>query len=217
MPFPSRFPLDARSGEPAQPGSLIVVEDGDILMRRDLPQYAPSAQVHVIEAAQSLEDFRLGRGPGALESAESHADRAMTTFRVRTGEGDVDVWLVAVTYMVELWATRYSDDRPTVFDPAPPPPSPFTPVSPMRLEKISRESHRLILDAGRRLDRAQQGTDDLDLARVQHAMHEAARLLRAEMDALSMPLWVLICCYCAQVQAETLRLLRASTPAADSA
>ncbi|MFD6967429.1 hypothetical protein [Streptomyces sp. NPDC059949] len=214
MPFPPRLPLSARSGEPALPGSLIVVEDGDILMRRSLSEYAPSAQVKVIEAAKALEGFRLGRGPGALEGAESHADRAVTTFRIRTGEGDVDTWQVAVTYMVELWATRYSADRPTVFDPAPPPPSLFTPVSPMRLEKISRESHRLILDAGRRLDRAQRGADDRDVARAQHAMHEGARLLHDQLDGLSMPLWVLISRFCAEIHAENLRMLRAPAPGA---
>ncbi|MFF4531697.1 hypothetical protein ACFY1P_20795 [Streptomyces sp. NPDC001407] len=207
--------LPAEPGEPAAPGSLVVVEDGDILMRRGLADYAPSAQVHVIEAAMALEDFRLGRGPGDLESAEASADRAITTFQARTGERDVAAWQTAVTFMVELRAARYSADRMPVFDPVPPVPSLFTPVSPMRLERISHEGYTRILDAGRWLDRARRGGKESDIARVQHAIGEAARLLRDELSGLSLPLWVLICRYYAETHGENLRL-RSSTGTAST-
>ncbi|MFI5987729.1 hypothetical protein ACIBEA_43605 [Streptomyces sp. NPDC051555] len=200
-------------GEPATPQSLVVVEEGlDILMRRGLEEYAPSAQVSMFESARALEDFRLGGGPGALERAEVCADRAITTFQVRTGERDVAAWQVAVAYLVEMLAARYSAERMPAFDPAPPVPSLFTPVSPLRLEKITPEGHLRVLDAGRALDRARRG-DALDVARAQHAIHDAARLVRAEMDGLSMPLWVLICRYGAEVLAYNLRLRPPSSPA----
>ncbi|WP_424892199.1 hypothetical protein [Streptomyces sp. XH2] len=200
--------LPAEPGEPAAPGSLIVVEDDDILMRRGIDHYAPSAQGHVMEAAKALEDFRLGHGPGALESAEASADRAITTFQVRTGERDVAAWQIAVTFMVELRAARYSADRMPVFDPAPPVPSLFTSVSPMRLERISHEGYTRILDAGRGLDRARRSGKELDIVRTQHAIGEAARLLHDELDGLSLPLWVLICRFCAETYGENLRLRR---------
>ncbi|MFE3559451.1 hypothetical protein ACFXKW_32040 [Streptomyces sp. NPDC059193] len=200
-------------GRPATPRSLIVAEDGtDILMRRGLEQYAPSAQVSMFESAQALEDFRLGGGPGTLERAETCADRAVTTFQLRTGEHDVAAWQVAVTYLVEIAAARYSADRMAVFDPAPPVPSLFTPVSPLRLEKITPEGHLRVLDAGRALHRARHG-DAMDTARAQQAIHGAARLVAAELDGLSMPLWVLICRYGAELLAYGLRPRTPTGPA----
>ncbi|WP_327740468.1 hypothetical protein OG749_46125 (plasmid) [Streptomyces nojiriensis] len=211
MNLPSRPALPAEPGDPAAPGSLILVEEGDILMRRGLTDYAPSAQVAVIEAAKALEDFRLSHG-ASPERAEIHTVRAIATFQVRTGERDAAAWQAAVVYMVELWATRYSAGRLAVFDPVPPSPSPLTPVHPLRLEKISRGAHDHVLGAGRSLERAARGTDTMDATRAQHRMHEAARLLHDELDGLSMPLWVLISRYCAEVHAESLRILRASPP-----
>jgi len=190
-----------------------VVEDGrDILLRRPLEDHARSAQVNVFEAARALEEFRAGGGPGAVERAEEAADRAITTFQVRTGEKDVAAWQTAVTYMVELYATRHSAHRLSVFDPAPAPPSLFTPVSPLRLEKISHSGHTRILRAGRSLKRAQRGGDEMDIARAQQAIHEAARLLHHELDGLSMPLWILIVRFCAEIHADNLRAHRAAAP-----
>lgn len=206
--------LPAAPSEPTAPGSLVVVEDGrDILMRRSLESYAPSAQVNVVEAARALEDFRLGGGPGALDSAEENADQAITAFQVRTGERDVAAWQVAVTYMVELLATRYSAGRLPAFDPAPAAPSLFTPVSPMRLEKINHDAHTGILTTARLLERSRRELDEMDIARSQHSIHEAARLLRHELPGLSMPLWVLICRFCAETHAHTLRDRATTGPA----
>ncbi|MFJ3946272.1 hypothetical protein [Streptomyces griseoaurantiacus] len=205
MPFPPRPGLPAEPGEPAAPGSRILVEDGDILMRQSLEDYARSAHVHVIESAKKLEDFRLGGGDGALDSAETSADRAITTFAARTGEPDPACWHAAVLYMVELRATRYSRTRASVFDPSPRSPSLFTPGSPMRVESISREAHEHVLSAGRSLGRARRGSDTMDFARAQHAIHEAARLLAGELPGLSVPLWILIGRYCAETEAENLR------------
>ncbi|MEU6350087.1 hypothetical protein ABZ896_12240 [Streptomyces sp. NPDC047072] len=212
MSFPSHPQLPAEPGEPAAPGSLITVEDGDILMRRGLQDYAPSAQVHVVEAAHALEEFRLGGGPGRLASAETSADKAITTFESRTGERDAAAWHSAVLYMVELRAVRHGRGRLAVFDPAPPPPSLFTPGSPMRLERVSREAHEHILAAGRSLERAQRGDDTMDVARAQHAVYEAAQLLVGQLPGLSVPLWVLIARFCAETHAETLRQARAGDP-----
>ncbi|MER5550039.1 hypothetical protein ABT072_48555 [Streptomyces sp. NPDC002589] len=207
-----RLPLSPEPGEPTAPGSRITVEGGDILMRRGLNDHARSAQVNVIEAAKALEDYRLGHG-AALERAEALADRAVTAFQERTGEYDVAAWQAAVVYMVELWATRFSADRPATFDPAPPPPSMFTPVHPMRLDKISREAHDHVLSAGRWLERGgARGTDTRDTGRAQHSMHEAARLLHGELDGLSMPLWVLIGRFCAEIHAENIRFLKTFAP-----
>ena len=203
--------LSPEPGEPAAPGSRIVVEAGDILMRRSLTDHAPAAQVHVIETAKALEDFRLGHGT-ALERAEVLLDRAIATFQERTGEHDEAAWQAAAVYMVELWATRYSAARPTAFDPAPPPPSRLTPAHPLRLETVSREAHDLLLSAGRSLERRARGLDSMDVVRAQHGMHKAARLLHDQLDGLSMPLWVLICRFCAEIQAENLRILKAPAP-----
>ncbi|WP_435057788.1 hypothetical protein [Streptomyces sp. bgisy060] len=208
MPFPSPEP-----GEPAAPGSRIVVEPGDILMRRSLTDYAPAALVHVAEAAKALEDFRLGHST-ALERAEILLDRAASAFQQRTGEHDVAAWQAATVYMVELWATRYSATRLNAFDPAPAPPSRLTPAHPLRLETVSRSAHEHLLSAGRYLERSARGVDEAVVARAQHAMHEAARLLHDQFDGLSMPLWVLICRFCAEVQAENLRILKAPAPGA---
>ncbi|WNI20039.1 hypothetical protein [Actinacidiphila sp. ITFR-21] len=209
--------LPSEPGEPAAPGSLITVENGtDILMRRSLEDYAPSAQVNVLEAAQALEDFRLGGGPGALARAEENADRAITAFQIRTGERDVAAWQVAVTYIVELLATRYSAERLSAFDPAPPVPSLFTPVSPMRLEKISYDAHTGILTAARLLERSRREVDEMDVARSQHSIHEAARLLQDELPGLSLPLWVLICRFCAEAHAHTVRGRATTDPAVTS-
>ncbi|WEH37819.1 hypothetical protein PZB75_30930 (plasmid) [Streptomyces sp. AM 4-1-1] len=187
------------------------MEAGDILMRRSLTDHAPAAQVHVIEAAKALEDFRLGHG-AALERAEALMDRAITTFQERSGEYDEAAWQAASVYMVELWATRFSAARLTVFDPAPPPPSRLTPAHPLRLETVSREAHEHLLRAGRSLERAPRRTDEMDVVRAQHAMHAAARLLHDQFDGLSMPLWVLIARFCAEIQAENLRILKAPAP-----
>ncbi|WP_250569455.1 hypothetical protein [Streptomyces sp. CJ_13] len=214
MPFPPRPLLSPEPGEPAAPGSRITVEAGDILMRRGLNELARSAQVAVIEAAKALEDFRLGNG-AALGRAETLACRAIATFQERTGEPDEAAWQAAVVYMVELWATRYSAGRPAAFDPAPPPPYLFTPVHPLRLETVSRDAHDHVLGAGRSLERAARGLDTRDTARAQHGMYEAARLLHEQLDGLSMPLWVLISRFCAEIHAETLRILK--TPAPGSA
>lgn len=214
MPFPSRPELPAEPGEPAAPGSRIVVEEGDILLRRGLQDYAPSAQVHVVEAARALEEFRLGGGPGALESAETSADRAITTLGVRTGERDAAGWHSAVLYMVELRAVRHGRGPLSVFDPAAPSPSLFTPGSPMRLERISRTAHEYILAAGGSLERARRSDDTMDFARAQQAMHEAARLLIDQLPGLSLPLWVLICRYCAETHSENLRILKTPAPGA---
>ncbi|WDN55903.1 hypothetical protein [Streptomyces clavuligerus] len=208
MPSPSAAPE-----EPAALGSRIVVEAGDILMRRGLTDHAPAALVHVIEAAKALEDFRLGHST-ALERAEILLDRAIATFRHGTGEHDEAAWQTAAVHMVELWATRYSPARLTVFDPAPPPPSRLTPAHPLRLETVSREAHRHLLDAGRCLERTACGLGPMDTARGQHHMHEAARLLHDRFDGLSMPLWVLICRFCAEIHAESLRILKAPAPGA---
>ncbi|MEU0022111.1 hypothetical protein ABZ173_31100 [Streptomyces rochei] len=207
MPFQSPEP-----GEPAAPGSRIVVESGDILMRRSLTDHAPAAQVHVIDAAKALEDFRLGHGTARLDRGEVLLDLAIATFQARTGEHDEAAWQAATVYMVELWATRYSAARPTAFDPAPPPPSRFTPAHPLRLETVSREAHDHILGAGRSLERKTRGVDLMDVVRAQHGIHEAARLLHDQLDGLSMPLWVLIARFCAEVQAENLRILKAPAP-----
>ncbi|WP_331728989.1 hypothetical protein OG592_43075 (plasmid) [Streptomyces avidinii] len=203
--------LPPEPGDPAAPGSRITVETGDILMRRGLNDHAPSAQVHVIEAAKALEDFRLGRNT-ALARAETLAGRAIATFQERTGEHDEAAWQAAVVYMVELWATRYSANRPAAFDPAPPPPSLFTPVHPLRLETVSRDAHDHVLGAGRSLERTARGLGTMDTARAQHGMHEAARLLHDQLDGLSMPLWVLISRFCAEIHAETLRTLKTPAP-----
>ncbi|MFC7983611.1 hypothetical protein ACFWXE_15145 [[Kitasatospora] papulosa] len=208
MPF-----LSPEPGEPAAEGSRIVVEAGDILMRRSLTDHAPAAQVHVIEAAKALEDFRLGHG-SALERAEALLDRAITTFQERTGEHDEAAWQAAAVYMVELWATRFSAARLTAFDPAPPPPSRFTPAHPLRLETVSREAHDHVLRAGRCLERTVRRLDETDVVRAQHGMHEAARLLHDQLDGLSMPLWVLIGRFCAEIQAENLRIRKAPAPGA---
>ncbi|MEU8542913.1 hypothetical protein AB0C52_23505 [Streptomyces sp. NPDC048717] len=201
----SQFP---EPGDPAAPGSRILVEAGDILMRRSLTDHAPAAHVHVIDASKALEDFRLGHG-NALERAESLLDRAIVTFQQRTGEHDEAAWQAAAVYMVELRATRHSATRLTVFDPAPAPPSRFTPWHPMRLEAVSRAAHEHLLSAGRHLERSARGLDEADVARAQHGMYEAARLLRHQFDGLSVPLWVLITRFCAEVQAENLRILKA--------
>ncbi|MFH9818400.1 hypothetical protein [Streptomyces sp. NPDC017230] len=208
MPF-----LSPEPGEPAAAGSRIVVEAGDILMRRSLTDHAPAAQVHVIEAAKALEDFRLGHA-AALERAEALLDRAVTTFQERTGEHDEAAWQAAAVYMVELWATRFSAARLTAFEPAPPPPSRFTPAHPLRLETVSREAHDHVLRAGRCLERTVRRLDETDVVRAQHGMHEAARLLHDQFDGLSMPLWVLIGRFCAEIQAENLRIRKASAPGA---
>ncbi|MFD8413980.1 hypothetical protein ACFV2Q_19850 [Streptomyces sp. NPDC059650] len=208
MLFPS-----AESEEPAAPGSRIVVEAGDILMRRGLTDHAPAALVHVIEAAKALEDFRLGHST-ALERAEILLDRAIATFQQGTGEHDEPAWQAATVYMVELWATRYSAARLPAFDPAPPPPSPLTPAHPLRLETVSREAHQHLLDAGRCLERTARGLESMNTARGQHHMYEAARLLHDQFDGLSMSLWVLICRFCAEIQAENLRLLKTPAPGA---
>ncbi|MFE0777000.1 hypothetical protein [Streptomyces sp. NPDC058861] len=208
MPFQS-----SEQEEPAAPGSRIAVEAGDILMRRSLTDHAPSAQVHVIETAKALEDFRLGHG-ALLERAEVLLDRTIVTFQARTGEHDEAAWQAAAVYMVELWATRYSAARLTAFDPAPPPPSRFTPAHPLRLETVSREAHDQILGAGRSLERKTRGVDLMDVARAQHGIHEAARLLHDQLDGLSMPLWVLIARFCAEIQAGNLRILKAPAPGA---
>ncbi|WP_307815045.1 hypothetical protein, partial [Streptomyces clavuligerus] len=142
------------------------MEAGDILMRRGLTDHAPAALVHVIEAAKALEDFRLGHST-ALERAEILLDRAIATFRHGTGEHDEAAWQTAAVHMVELWATRYSPARLTVFDPAPPPPSRLTPAHPLRLETVSREAHRHLLDAGRCLERTACGLGPMDTARGQ--------------------------------------------------
>ncbi|GAA1193464.1 hypothetical protein GCM10009578_038370 [Streptomyces rhizosphaericus] len=205
MTFPPRPDLPAEPGDPAAPGSRILVEDGDILMRRGLEDYARSGHVHVIESAKELEDFRLGAGTGALGRAEASADRAITTFAARTGEPDPACWHAAVLYMVELRASRYSRTRAAVFDPSPRSPSLFTPGSPMRIESISREAHERILSAGRSLERARRGSDTMGIARAQHAVHDAARLLTDQLPELSMPLWTLIGRYCAETEAENLR------------
>ncbi|WP_055535908.1 hypothetical protein [Streptomyces graminilatus] len=208
---PPRLPVPAAPGESAAPGSAVVVEDGrDILLRRSLEDYARSAQVNVFEAARALEEFRAGGGPGALERAEEAADRAITTFQVRTGEKDMAAWQTAVTYMVELYATRHSAHRLSVFDPAPAPPSLFIPISPLRLEKISCDGHALVLRAGGLLERARRGGDEMDTARAQQAIHEAARLLHHELDGLSLPLWILIVRFCAEIHADSLRAHRAA-------
>lgn len=209
--------LPSEPGEPAAPSSLIALEDGtDILMRRSLEDYAPSAQVNVLEAARALEDFRLGGGSGALARAEENADRAITAFQIRTGERDVAAWQVAVTYIVELLATRYSTGRLSAFDPAAPVPSVFTPVSPMRLEKISYGAHTGILTAARLLERSRREVDEMDVARCQHSIHEAARLLQDELPGLSLPLWVLICRFCAETHAHTVHGRATSDPAVTS-
>ncbi|MGQ4402169.1 hypothetical protein ACN6K4_002912 [Streptomyces hayashii] len=215
MAFVSRHVLSPEPGEPAAPGSRITVETGDILMRRGLNDHARSAQVNVIEAAKALEDFRLGRG-AALARAETLAGRAVTTFQERTGEHDEAAWQAAVVYMVELWATRYTAGRPAAFDPAPAPPSLFTPVHPLRLETVSRDAHDHVLGAGRSLERAARGVDTMDIGRAQHGMHEAARLLHDQLDGLSMPLWVLISRFCAEIHAENLRILKAAAPGASA-
>ncbi|MEU0222198.1 hypothetical protein ABZ281_47535, partial [Streptomyces sp. NPDC006265] len=207
MAFPPRHVLSPEPGEPAAPGSRITVEAGDILMRRGLNDHARSAQVNVIEAAKALEDFRLGRG-ASLERAETLAGRAVATFQERTGEHDEAAWQAAVVYMVELWATRYNAGRAAAFDPAPAPPSMFTPVHPLRLETVSRDAHDHVLGAGRSLERAARGVDTMDIGRAQHGMHEAARLLHDQLDGLSMPLWVLISRFCAEIHAENLRILK---------
>ncbi|MEU7072981.1 hypothetical protein AB0B30_28000 [Streptomyces narbonensis] len=209
--MPYRF---LEPGDPAAPGSRIVVEAGDILMRRSLTDHAPAAQVHVIDAAKALEDFRLGHGAALLERAEVLLDLAIATFQARTGEHDEAAWRAAVVYMVELWATRYSAARLAVFDPAPAPPSRFTPAHPLRLETVSREAHDQILDAGRSLERKTRGVDLMDVVRAQHGMHKAAQLLHDQFAGLSVPLWVLIARFCAEIQAQNLRTLRASAPGA---
>lgn len=201
----SQFP---EPGDPAAPGSRIVVEAGDILMRHSLTDHAPAAHVHVIDASKALEDFRLGHGH-ALERAEGLLDRAIATLQQRTGEHDEAAWQVAVVYMIELRATRYSAARLTAFDPAPAPPSRFTPSHPLRLETVSRAAHEHLLSAGRHLERSARGLDEADVARAQHGMYEAARLLHDQFDGLSVPLWVLIARFCAEVQAENLRILKA--------
>ncbi|GGR80616.1 hypothetical protein GCM10010269_19700 [Streptomyces humidus] len=211
MAFPSRHVLPPEPGEPAAPGSRITVEAGDILMRRGLNDHARSAHVNVIEAAKALEDFRLGRN-AALERAEILARRAVTTFQERTGEHDEAAWQAVVVYMVELWASRYTAGRPAAFDPAPAPPSLFTPGHPLRLETVSRDAHDHVLGAGRSLERAARGVDTIDIARAQHGMHEAARLLHDQLDGLSMPLWVLISRFCAEIHAENLRILKTPAP-----
>ncbi|MFJ8752025.1 hypothetical protein ACIREO_22245 [Streptomyces sp. NPDC102441] len=189
------------------PGSRIQIEDGrDILMRRSLQDYAPSAHVQIFEAARALDNYRLHWFPRDLETAEHCADRAITTLAVVTGESDPATWAAALPYMVELRALHHSSGRLTAFDLAPAPPSLFTPVSPLRLEKISYESHRRILEAGSWLDLARRDPDEMHVARAQQAIHEAARSLREELSALSMPLWVLICRYCAEIHAANLRL-----------
>ncbi|MFI8007853.1 hypothetical protein [Streptomyces sp. NPDC086010] len=213
MAFASRPVLSPEPGEPAAPGSRITVEAGDILMRRGLNDHARSAQVNVIEAAKSLEDFRLGRGT-ALERAETLTGRAVTTFQERTGEHDEAAWQASVVYMVELWAIRYTAGRPAAFDPVPVPPSLFTPVHPLRLETISRDAH--VLGAGRSLERAARSADTMDIGHTQHGMHEAARLLHDQLDGLSMPLWVLISRFCAEIHAENLRILKAAAPGASA-
>ncbi|MEU1154613.1 hypothetical protein ABZ369_16555 [Streptomyces sp. NPDC005918] len=215
MAFPSRPVLSPEPGEPAAPGSRITVDTGDILMRRGLNDHARSAQVNVIEAAKALEGFRLGRD-AALERAETLAGRAVTTFQERTGEHDEAAWQAAVVYMVELWAIRYTAGRPAAFDPAPAPPSLFTPVHPLRLEKVSRDAHDHVLGAGRSLERAARSVDTMDIGRAQHAMHEAARLLHDQLDGLSMPLWVLISRFCAEIHAENLRILKTAAPGASA-
>ena len=205
--------LSPGPGEPAAAGSRIVVEAGDILMRRSLTDHAPAAQVHVIETAKALEDFRLGHG-AALERAEVLLDRAITTFQERTGEHDEAAWQAASVYMVELWATRFSAARLTAFDPAPPPPSRLTPAHPLRLETVSREAHEHLLRAGGALERAPRRTDEMDVVRAQHGMYAAARLLHNEFDGISVPLWVLIARFCAEIQSQNLRILRTSSPGA---
>lgn len=122
----------------------------------------------------------------------------------------VNVIEAAVVYMVELWASCYSAGRPAVFDPAPLPPSGFTPVHPLRLETVSREAHDHVLGAGRSLDRAARGVNTMDTVRAQHGMYEAARLLHDQLDGLSMPLWVLIARFCAEIHAGNLRVLKAA-------
>ncbi|MFD8727772.1 hypothetical protein [Streptomyces sp. NPDC059611] len=208
MRFPSPEP-----GEPAAVGAKILVEADDILMRRSLTDHAPAAQIHVIDAAKALEDFRLGH-EAALERAENLLDRAITTFQGGTGEYDEAAWQSAAVYMVELWATRFSAARLTAFDPAPPPPSRLTPAHPLRLESVSRQAHEHLLRAGRFLHRASRRPDETDVVRAQHGMHEAARMLHDQLDGLSMQLWVLISRFCAEIQAANLRVLKAPAPGA---
>ncbi|ATM24521.1 hypothetical protein SMD44_p10022 (plasmid) [Streptomyces alboflavus] len=197
---------------PAQPGgeaasrSRILAEDGrDILMRRSLQEYAPSAHVQIFEAASALDDYRVHWFPRHLETAERCLERAMQALAVGTGEGDPAAWAVAVPYMVELRALHHSAGRLTAFDLSPVPPSRFTPVCPLRLEKISYEGHQRILDAARWLDRAHRETDRFHIARAQHAIHDAARIIGEQLPALSMPLWTLIGRYCAEIHATNLR------------
>jgi len=210
---PHQPPSPAASAERATPGCLVTVEEAcDVLMRRSLEDHAPSAHLKVIEAARALEDFRLSHSSDDLERAEESACQAITTFPVRTGERDLTAWKAAVVYMVELRAARYSLGRISVFDPAPAPPSLYTPISPMRLENLSYDGHHHILTAARWLERA-RSDDETDIAKAPQAIHRAARLLHHELPSLSLPMWVLICRYCAETHAQTLRGRRTITPA----
>lgn len=207
----SRFSARATVGASAAetiPGSRIAVEEGrEVLARRSLQEYAPSAHIQVFEAARVLNAYRQHRHPDDLTAAEQSAGKAISAFNAGTGERHAAAWTAAVVYMVELRALYYCADRLTAFDPVPTPPSIFTPLSPLRLEKITHDGHQRILDAARWLDRARREPEPAHVARADQAIGHAARLVHEEFPAgLSPQLWILVCRYSAELHAANLEI-----------
>ncbi|WP_328373585.1 hypothetical protein OG800_50570 (plasmid) [Streptomyces sp. NBC_00445] len=181
------------------------MEKGDILSRRSLQEYAFSAHQHVMEAGRSLEAYRRHLRDSDLDAAEESTDLAIADFGSGTGETDAAAWAVAVPYMVQFRALFHCADRLTThFDPVPAPPSMFTPSSPLRLDKITYQGHQQVLDAARWLDLARREPDRMHVARAQHATYEAAALVCDQLPGLSLPLWILVSRYCAELHAENL-------------